>query len=369
MNVTGFLQIRLEKSFLTPVFLLSMLVFSLIAIPQNTLAQQSSLSLADILIGLRSKKVTLPERNQLLAEAVKTRGITFALTGEIEKELETTGASLALITAIREKSPAVKTPPVVAATPVPTPKPVSTVPDPAFYQNQGNAFFVKGNYDLAVVNYNKGIELNPKDATNYLSRGLAYYNKNFYDLAVADYSKALELSPQESMIYFKRGDSYERLGDKDKAIADYQKAVELDGSNDIAKTYLERLQAEKLKNTPKSMPVAEPVKNTPPAVEKESLPKLVNRGALNDLAVRLAVPFYPQIERQKNIFGLVTVQIMLDEEGKVLSAKALDGPRSLRPFAEQAAEKSKFKPALINEKPSRVTGFITYNFKLSATSN
>ena len=66
-------------------------------------AQTPQLSLADLLIGLRSKKVTLEERNKILAEAVRQRGITFALTGEIEKELSTTGAGKELISAIRQK--------------------------------------------------------------------------------------------------------------------------------------------------------------------------------------------------------------------------------------------------------------------------
>lgn len=363
MKASIFLQIKSGKSFLIPSFLTMLLAFSIVILPSISQAQQNSLSLADILIGLRSKKAPLPEKNELLTDAVKTRGITFALTGEIEKELGTTGASLALIAAIRERSPAIKASPVVVSTPVPTPKPVSSAPDYAFYQNQGNAFFVKGNYDLAVVNYNKGIELNPKDATNYLSRGLAYYNKNFYDLAVADYTKAIEITPQESTIYFKRGDSYEKLGDKDKAIADYQKAIELDKDNEAAKTYLQRLLAEKAKNTPKPQ-VAEAAKETTPAVEKTTAPRSINRGSLNDLAIKLVVPFYPQIERQRNVSGLVTVQISLDEEGKVLSAKALDGPRSLRSFAEEAAEKSKFKPATVDNKPAAVSGFITYNFKI-----
>src|SRR5688572_20687570 len=72
-------------------------------------AQVPQLSLADLLIGLRSKKATLPERNSILTDAVRQRGVTFAMTPEIEKELATTGASPALIDAIRKKGPVVKT--------------------------------------------------------------------------------------------------------------------------------------------------------------------------------------------------------------------------------------------------------------------
>ncbi len=68
-------------------------------------AKQPPLSLADILTGLRSKKTSLAQRNKLLANAVKTRGITFTLTAEIEKELKGTGANKELLDAVRQKNP------------------------------------------------------------------------------------------------------------------------------------------------------------------------------------------------------------------------------------------------------------------------
>jgi hypothetical protein len=59
-------------------------ILVIIAGGSNVLAQApSQLSLADILIGLRSKKVELADRNKILTEAVLSRGITFTLTPEI----------------------------------------------------------------------------------------------------------------------------------------------------------------------------------------------------------------------------------------------------------------------------------------------
>lgn len=368
MKVLTLPDVKVIKTYLSLLFLTPAFLFALAFLPQAVHAQQSSLSLADILIGLRSKKAALPEKNKLLTDAVKTRGITFAITDEIEKELKSTGASLDLITAIQQKSPAPK--PVAASTPVPTPLPVSKpiAPDYTFYQNQANAHFVKGDYDLAVVNYNKSIELNPKDVIVYLSRALAYYSTKFYDLAVADYTKALELEPKESMIYFKRGDAYEKMGSFEKALADYRKALELDADNESAKSYLQRLETEQAKNAPKSQPVEVP-KNTSAAKEtpkpEPTAPKSINLGSLSSLAVKLALPIYPPFERQRSISGLVTVQISLDEKGKVLSAKALDGPSSLRSAAEDAARKSKFNPPMLDGKEVKASGFITYNFKLN----
>ena len=49
--------------------------------------------------------------------------------------------------------------------------------------------------------------------------------------------------------------------------------------------------------------------------------------------------------------GVVTVQVTLDETGKVIEATATSGPKSLRQFAEDAIKKSKFNPAKVNDQP------------------
>jgi protein TonB len=46
----------------------------------------------------------------------------------------------------------------------------------------------------------------------------------------------------------------------------------------------------------------------------------------------------------------------------VTSAKAVDGHQLLRQSSEDAARRSKFKPAMLNGKPIKSTGVITYNY-------
>ena len=77
------------------------------------------------------------------------------------------------------------------------------------------------------------------------------------------------------------------------------------------------------------------------------------------------MPVYPIAERQRNTEGLVTVEIILDEEGKVKSAKATSGPKALRQSAEDAVRKSKFKPVIVGDKAIKAAGFINFNFKIS----
>ena len=65
------------------------------------------------------------------------------------------------------------------------------------YFNRGNTYLATGQYDQAIADYTKALELNPQDALAYNNRGLAYfYLKGEYDKAWEDVSKAQELGFQ-----------------------------------------------------------------------------------------------------------------------------------------------------------------------------
>jgi TonB family protein len=88
----------------------------------------------------------------------------------------------------------------------------------------------------------------------------------------------------------------------------------------------------------------------------------VNAGVLNGRAVSLTKPAYPPAARQANASGPVTVQVTLDEEGNVTSAKATSGHPLLRGPAEAAARQSKFNPVTKDNQPVRATGVVLYSF-------
>jgi tetratricopeptide (TPR) repeat protein len=97
----------------------------------------------------------------------------------------------------------------------------------------------KDQYDKAISDYNKAIDLSPNDASAYENRGLAYYLKRDYDKAISDYNKAIELNPSDAGTYTNRGIAYEEgKGQYDKAISDYSRAIELNPK--IAEAYINR---------------------------------------------------------------------------------------------------------------------------------
>jgi TonB family protein len=62
--------------------------------------------------------------------------------------------------------------------------------------------------------------------------------------------------------------------------------------------------------------------------------------------------------------GMVTVDVILDETGKVVAANATAGPTVLRDAAVQAALKARFSPTKLSGQPVKVSGVINYKFAL-----
>jgi protein TonB len=92
--------------------------------------------------------------------------------------------------------------------------------------------------------------------------------------------------------------------------------------------------------------------------------KPISGGILNGKALSLPAPAYPEVARHARLMGTVEVEVVIDTNGKVISANAVKGPALLRLAAEQAAKMAKFTPTLLTGQPVKVTGIITYNFTL-----
>jgi len=91
-------------------------------------------------------------------------------------------------------------------------------------------------------------------------------------------------------------------------------------------------------------------------------PKQVSGGVLNGKARSLPKPAYPAAARAVNAEGAVSVQVLIDEEGNVISANAVSGHPLLRAAAAEAARGAVFSPTQLMGNPVKVSGVITYNF-------
>jgi len=81
-------------------------------------------------------------------------------------------------------------------------------------------------------------------------------------------------------------------------------------------------------------------------------------------ALTKAAAIYPPIAKQMKASGAVQVAITIDENGRVIEAKAISGHSALRPAAEEAAKKWVFKPASLDGKPMKQRDVLTFTFNL-----
>ena len=101
-------------------------------------------------------------------------------------------------------------------------------------------------------------------------------------------------------------------------------------------------------------------KEAPPAAPKKVT--TVSGGVMTGKATHLPKPVYSAAAKAVGAQGSVTVQILVDETGKVVSAKAANGHILLRQAAVDAALKARFGPTTLTGVPVKVTGIINYNF-------
>src|SRR5215213_2923835 len=106
------------------------------------------------------------------------------------------------------------------------------------------------------------------------------------------------------------------------------------------------------------------IEEPPPSPGPKPILKPVSGGVLNGTAVMLPPPVYPDAAKRMRTQGVVTVEVILDETGKVVSANASSGPQILRDAAVQAALKARFSPTKLSGQPVKVSGVINYKFAL-----
>ena len=79
-------------------------------------------------------------------------------------------------------------------------------------------------------------------------------------------------------------------------------------------------------------------------------------------AIVLTKPVYPTEAKEAGAEGKVKVQIEIDENGGVSSAKAVSGHQLLYEAAQNAALKSKFLTPKVNDQRVKIAGYLNYNF-------
>jgi hypothetical protein len=111
--------------------------------------------------------------------------------------------------------------------------------------------------------------------------------------------------------------------------------------------------------TEKEMPRMGRDISTSPAID---VARLTDVGLINDKALSLPGPAYPINWRKADTPINVTVEVVIDETGRVIYSRAVEGPRELWRVAEDAARRAGFLPFRSERRPSKVKGLLSYSF-------
>jgi tetratricopeptide (TPR) repeat protein len=99
------------------------------------------------------------------------------------------------------------------------------------YFNDGHTKYNLKDYQGAIDDCTKAIELDPDNASHYSNRGLSKYNLKDYQGAIDDHTQAINLNPDNATYYNRRGNAKSNFKDYQGAVADYTQAIELDPDN------------------------------------------------------------------------------------------------------------------------------------------
>jgi tetratricopeptide (TPR) repeat protein len=101
-------------------------------------------------------------------------------------------------------------------------------PGQAAYNLRGSAYYDKGEYEIAIADFDDALKLGPPSGTIFHNRGNAFRGKGDFTRAIADYDATIKLEPKSTFSFQNRGIAKEALGDLDGALADINQAIRLD---------------------------------------------------------------------------------------------------------------------------------------------
>ena len=107
-------------------------------------------------------------------------------------------------------------------------EPLPETKDAETYQTSGFTHFSKSQYELALADFNKAIELDPASFVAYHNRGVVYFDLGRFPLAIGDFTKAIDLGLGGKGSFHLRGVAYGKQGRYDLAIDDLNRALEID---------------------------------------------------------------------------------------------------------------------------------------------
>ncbi len=109
------------------------------------------------------------------------------------------------------------------------------------YSMRGNAKRNLGDFDGAISDQNKALDFDSLYADGYFNRGSAKYKMRDFVGAIEDYTQVIKINPKDSDAYFNRANVKKEIGDIKSACEDWKKGAEL-GDEDAMKLVQEHCE-------------------------------------------------------------------------------------------------------------------------------
>jgi TonB family protein len=145
---------------------------------------------------------------------------------------------------------------------------------------------------------------------------------------------------------------------KTNLLIERSKLAEMEGQQEKKNAYL---KASEEAQTQTSM-LAEKRRRREEDRDESEWQSSIQGGDLDNLALKKPMPPYPPVARAAHVGGSVLVQVLVDESGKVIAARAVSGHALLQAAAVAAARYARFSPTYREGQLVMVSGFLTYEF-------
>jgi tetratricopeptide (TPR) repeat protein len=158
-------------------------------------------------------------------QAYENRGDLYMAKGQFDVAMQNYDQAVALLAKATKITKSIFEPD--------TPTTVGNISASSVHYNRGMAWLKRSQYQRAADDFTKSLGYR-EDAQTYWRRGFAYQSANQLDSAIRDFDKAVSLSADNSMFIMARGLALNKKGDFDRAIADFDKATSLQASDSAA---------------------------------------------------------------------------------------------------------------------------------------
>ena len=100
-----------------------------------------------------------------------------------------------------------------------------TAQNPRQYLRTGEEFYRSMNYEDAIEQFTRAIELDPNLGRAYINRALSYSKTGNHEMAATDFDRALVLDKKNEELYYLSGREWHLLGDNKISLARLNEAI------------------------------------------------------------------------------------------------------------------------------------------------